>query len=50
LYGTETLEIEEVKSLSNEIMKRPNLEEDTSLGLVAKKRGRSHEVKEEVKI
>ena len=35
--------LEEVKAtlLSNEIMKRPNLEEDTSLGLLTKERGRS---------
>jgi len=39
----ETCEIKEVKAslLSNEIMRRPNLEEDTSPGLVAKGRGRS---------
>ena len=35
--------IEESKAttLSNEIMKRPNLEEDISFGLLAKKGGRS---------
>ena len=43
LYEKETLKIEEVKAtlLSNEIMERPNLEEDTSARLIAKERGRS---------
>ena len=43
-------QIEDVKAtlLSNEIMKRPNLQEDTSSFLVVGKEG-DHEVQEEIK-